>query len=723
MNIFQKLFSRKQHLATSSIVINRMCREITNIKDYQAFSKEAYAKNVVAFRSINLLSDAVAQIPWLLFKKTGRKERTEITDHPLLDILDKPNSIQSGESFFKFWTAYFLLSGNSFVHAVGVDPENFTTPPKELWNLRPDRMRVLMGKLRTPCGYVWKSGPEKIVFPADFDGKSNILHTKTFNPIDDVYGQSPLEAAAFEIDIHNEGNVWNYSLLKNSASPSGAFVVGTKDGMSGTLTEEQREMLKRDIDETYGGAAKAGKPILLEGGMDWKAMGFNVKEMDFMNSKNVTKEDIALTFGVPGQMVGVKGSQTFANYAMAKEAMYTDTVLPLKNLQKGQLNMWLTPRYGDDLMLDIDEDAIGALEALRERKWKKIKESDWITPNEKREATKYGRYEPTEDPADKIFVNSGQIPLDVAASGFDSDPLEDVEDITGVDDDDKIQQITFLEGKQFNIATEAGKRRHFNQLQRKKAVFERRMAPQVASAFMKERDELINALVDISPSLSSFVIDTVLDETQKDMAAVLKTNIRAIAKSFGEDVLQIGKSFDVDFEKKTAQSQFEFFLNLFVESEATRQIKFIFQSTKKRITRSIKTAIAQSLEEGLSGDVKLGKVIEDLYDGFTPARAKTIARTEVHNASTTASRSAAKSLQSPNMQKEWVSDLQQSARGVNPADSTNHIGMNGKKVPLNLKFDVPSKDGSDQMEGPGDVTAPADQIINCKCVLAYSIKK
>ncbi|WP_163779127.1 phage portal protein, partial [Proteus mirabilis] len=65
------------------------------------------------------------------------------------------------------------------------------------------------------------------------------------------------------------------------------------------LTEAQFERLKTELEEGYTGAAKAGRPLLLEGGLDWKSMGLSPRDMDFIAAKNAASRDIALAFGVP----------------------------------------------------------------------------------------------------------------------------------------------------------------------------------------------------------------------------------------------------------------------------------------------------------------------------------------------------------------------------------------------------------------------------------------
>jgi HK97 family phage portal protein len=120
------------------------------------------------------------------------------------------------------------------------------------------------------------------------------------------------------LDVHNATGRWNKALLDNSARPSGALVYAPKDGSN--LTDEQYERLKSELEDGYSGAVRAGRPLLLEGGLDWKAMGLTPKDMDFIEAKNAASRDIALAFGIPPMMLGIPGDNTYANYQEANRA-------------------------------------------------------------------------------------------------------------------------------------------------------------------------------------------------------------------------------------------------------------------------------------------------------------------------------------------------------------------------------------------------------------------
>ncbi|MFQ5783599.1 MAG: phage portal protein [Alphaproteobacteria bacterium] len=378
---------RKASAARRLIALDQVGRPVWSPRRFDAFADEGYRKNVIAFRAVGEVAQAAASVPWRLFRRAGGR-CVEIAEHPLLGLLVRPNPLQAGPALLEAAYAFRLIAGNAFIEAV--TPEG--RPPVELYALRPDRMRVIAGAAGLPAAYRYTVGGRSRDFPVDqVTGHSAILHLRAFHPLDDWLGLSPLEAAAFAIDQHNQAGAWNQALLQNGARPSGALMVqGSGEGTAGTLSDEQFERLKGQIDELYTGARNAGRPVLLEGGLTWQEMSLSPKDMDFINAKHTAARDVALAFGVPPQLLGIPGDNTYSNMREARLALWEDTVLPLVRQLTAELNCWLAPRFGDGLELAGDPDEIPALGLRRERLWEKLGRADFLTVNEKRAAAGYG---------------------------------------------------------------------------------------------------------------------------------------------------------------------------------------------------------------------------------------------------------------------------------------------------------------------------------------------
>jgi len=343
---------------------------------YDRLAEEGYRRNIIAFRCIREIAQNAASIPWLLYKGAQ-----ELSVHPLLTLLQKPNPHMGQAQLLEALFAYYQISGNAYLEAVRADDDQ---PPRELWALRPERVKVLPGAASLVAGYEYTANGKTVRWLADSEsGACDVLHFKGFHPLDDWYGQGPLEAALQAIDQHNAASAWNQALLQNAARPSGALVYAPKDGPA-LLTEDQFKRLKKELEEQIEGAANDGRALLLEGGLDWRSMSLSPSDMDWRQGRDAVARDIALAFGVPAQLVGLPDAQTYSNFREARLAFYEDTVLPLAYSLRDALNTWLAPMFGDDLRLELDLDEVPALAPRRDALWARVKEADFLTTEEKR---------------------------------------------------------------------------------------------------------------------------------------------------------------------------------------------------------------------------------------------------------------------------------------------------------------------------------------------------
>jgi len=343
-------------------------------RDYASFAREGYAQNAIVHRCVRMIAEAAASVPLLLYEGDA-----EVADNPLIDVMRRPCPGMTGTDLLESWYGYLLVAGNAYMEAVALDGDI-----RELHALRPDRMKVVPGPDGWPEAWEYEVAGRSVRFTGEVaDGIRPILHLKLFNPGNDHYGLSPIEAAAVAIDIHNEASRWNKALLDNSARPSGALVYAAANGQ---MTGDQFERLKRELETTYQGARHAGRPLLLEGGLDWKPLSLSPKDMDFIEAKNAAAREIALAIGVPPMLLGIPGDNTYSNYQEASRAFWRQTVLPLVARTARALSGWLG---GGTLEWRADLDQVEALSPEREALWTRLDKATFLTQAEKRAAAGY----------------------------------------------------------------------------------------------------------------------------------------------------------------------------------------------------------------------------------------------------------------------------------------------------------------------------------------------
>jgi HK97 family phage portal protein len=343
--------------------------------DFGALARQGFAKNPVAYRCVRMLSESAASVP-LVCHLDGRRA----TDHPLQRLIDRPNPEMSAPDLFEAFFGALQTAGNGYLEAAG-EAVAQGGAPTELYALRPDRVRVVPGPDGWPIAWTYDADGTVATLKRRGDGFAPVLHLKLLNPTDDHYGLSPLQAAGRAVDVHNASSDWNKALLDNAARPSGALVYAP--GAGERLTEAQFERLKAELIDLHTGAAAAGRPLLLEGGLDWKPMALTPQEMDFAEGKHAAAREIALAFGVPPQLLGIPGDNTYSNYKEANAAFWRTAVAPLAERGARALSAWLGPLF-DGAVLRCDFDQAPALAAERTELWARLDAATFLTPEEKR---------------------------------------------------------------------------------------------------------------------------------------------------------------------------------------------------------------------------------------------------------------------------------------------------------------------------------------------------
>ena len=366
----------KASAAGAVVAFHGAGRAVWSARDTGTLTRGGFLGNPVGFRAVKLISEAAAALPLILQDAERRYEA-----HPVMTLIRRPNPAQGKAELFEAVYAQILLSGNAYLEAVaGVTGGGV---PAELHVLRSDRMSLVPGADGWPVAYDYTVGTRRHRFDMT-GGAAPVCHIRAFHPQDDHYGLSPMQAAATAIEVHNAASRWSKALLDNAARPSGAIVYRGEGGA--TLTSDQYARLVEEMEAHHQGARNAGRPMLLEGGLDWKPMGFSPSDMEFQKTKEAAAREIAIAFGVPPMLIGIPGDATYANYQEANRAFYRLTVLPLVAKVTASVGHWLSGFTGEAVELRPDLDQVPALAVERDQQWARVGAADFLTEAEKRAA-------------------------------------------------------------------------------------------------------------------------------------------------------------------------------------------------------------------------------------------------------------------------------------------------------------------------------------------------
>ena len=365
--------------------------------NYIAFVDEGYRRNPTVYACIDAKQTAAQSLPIILKDAQGQP----IENHPILQWLQRPNPYQNLQQVIAESIANYDLAGEANFAKIGMRNQ------LELISLRPDWLIIESYDQNTGMPLRYRYSPsEQGMSPSVPYLRNELIIWARFNPLDRWRGLSPLHACAFAIDTLNSYASSNKSTLDNGVTPSGVLSTAT------TLEDESFKRLQTQFTEKYAGANNTGKPMLLEGGLTWQQTGLSPRDMEYIQGKRANELDVCKALRVPPQIIGIDGSQTFANYEQARAAFYEDTVIPTVNSLLSQISYSIAADFSlpRGAYLCVDVDAVAALEPRRAERMKVIDALQSISVNEKREGMGYGET----DGGDVVLVDSSKIPLDMA---------------------------------------------------------------------------------------------------------------------------------------------------------------------------------------------------------------------------------------------------------------------------------------------------------------------
>lgn len=303
-----------------------------------------------------------------------------ITEHEVLDLLNHPNPSMTRHDLIMAHQAFLDLDGNSFWYLARENDGHGAV--REIYPLRPDRVKIISGKTNPleVDGYLFlQPGGNKVAFEPQ-----EIMHFKRFNPLGyhpfPHRGMGIVEAAMWAIETDNEARNWNYRFFKNSAKPDGFL---TTPGDAAPDADELLR-LRAEWESAHNGSDNASRIAILGGGMTWNAIASTAKDMDFVNQRTFSRDEILALFRVPRTIIGITDDVNRANADASIYVFALRTIKPLMQNFTDHLNEMLLPEYGDNL-------EFGFTSPVAEDRKESIEEyqlgiaGGWLTINEVRE--------------------------------------------------------------------------------------------------------------------------------------------------------------------------------------------------------------------------------------------------------------------------------------------------------------------------------------------------
>ena len=611
-------------------------------------------------RAISKRSEKVGEIEFVLHDSAGK----EIKNDALLDLLKNPNQIFTGPQFWGLAQKYYDLVGEVYI-LLSSEREIFEA--KKITGLHlliPTLVKPVYGPDGKVSKFEYKTSDKTIEYNPD-----QIIYVHNPNPKMPLRGVSLLQAGINAISTETQISTYHSRILANGGKVEGVFKFNT-----GPLTEDQLTKIKANYKKEYAEAKRAGLPLFLGGNADYVKTGLSPDELGFLEAKKTTLQDICILTGVPQSMLASTSDVKFDNADADRSIFLRETIAPLLKMWAIILDQKLFPDGRNLTFVDPTPENT-------EDKRKNIETANTInalTTNEKRELLKELGIElkPVKN-GDDILV-----PFSVAPLGTEKD--------TGGDntDDQKGLKKKDLEHPlaDFDI------RRLYWNVQMKRMDAREKAFDKVLKAYFKDQEQRL--IAKLHPTKTRYFRKTTVNDLMG-----LEIEVRIGKEKMTPLMTELLKQAGVD-ALEFAGSAGAFVLTDEIQSWILKRSDIFLRRINETTFKELAQAFADSLaaEEGREALISR---IQDTYGGINKARAGTIARTEVHNATQYGTIQGYK--QGGLTTKIWVAVLDSETRD-------SHAAVDGEERPIDRPF-------SNGLMFPGDPAGSAEEVINCRCVI------
>ena len=320
----QKLSQRNNRYTPPS----RIMLSDTYAADYaEIWKTQESVRTVISFLARN-----VAQLGLPLYERVGDADRQRLQDHPLAKMLRQPNPWTSRYRFISALVHDFAIYNNAY------------------W-LKTKFDNGINGLVRIPPPIIRATGSDWLT-PSEFEIRGN-AGVKTYPREQLVYfrgygvnsdeGVSPLEALRRTLREEWSSGEMREQIMRNGARMSG-YLLRPKDAPE--WSDTARDRFKRSWQAQYSGNGPgAGGTPILEDGMTFSPVSQTAKDLQYIEGRKLTREEVAAAYHVPPPMVGILDHATFSNITEQHKMLYQDCLAPMLCMIEEEIELQLLPDF------------------------------------------------------------------------------------------------------------------------------------------------------------------------------------------------------------------------------------------------------------------------------------------------------------------------------------------------------------------------------------------
>lgn len=290
---------------------------------------------------VTKIATDLSNVPGKLFRVKDNGDKDEITDHPFLDFMARPNPLpfMTRSALWKVHETYLMIKGEG----QAVIERDAAGYPAELWPIPPHWV-IDIPRLGFPFYTIRSRDGLQMPVPVE-----DMFIVRQLNPLD-PYGRGlgDAEPVADEIETDEYMAKWAKKFFYNDATPP---VLMSAPG----ITKDEYDRFQAAWNDRHRGIGNAHKMGIIPREVTVNKLVDSQREMDFAESRKNLRDGVNAHFGVPPEIMGIVENSNRATATQAK-IIYAENVLtPRLTARQDAINAQLLPAWGEDLLWEYDD--------------------------------------------------------------------------------------------------------------------------------------------------------------------------------------------------------------------------------------------------------------------------------------------------------------------------------------------------------------------------------
>lgn len=290
---------------------------------------------------VTKIATDLSNVSGKLYRVLPDGTKDEITDHPFLDFMARPNPLpfMTRSALWKVHETYLMIKGEG----PAIIERDAAGYPAELWPIPPHWLADIP-RLDFPFYTIRNRDGLQTLVPIE-----DVFLVRQLNPLD-PYGRGlgDAEAVADEIETDEYMAKWAKKFFYNDATPP---VLMSAPG----ITQDEYNRFTASWNDRFRGVGNAHKMGIIPREVDIHKLVDSQREMDFTESRKDLRDGVNAHFGVPPEILGIVENSNRATATQAK-IIYAENVLTPRLLaRQDAINMQLLAAWGEDLLWEYDD--------------------------------------------------------------------------------------------------------------------------------------------------------------------------------------------------------------------------------------------------------------------------------------------------------------------------------------------------------------------------------